>query len=209
MSQPEKAEPAVHWDEVYRTKPTDGVSWFEARPTTSLELVANCALAPDASIVDVGAGASLLVDELLALGHEDVTVLDVSAEALAITRARLRTEGRSAHEVIVDASLWRPSRKYGLWHDRAVFHFLTDPHSRADYLRALCEAVPPGGNVIVGTFALDGPEKCSGLPVERYSADSLAETFASVATLAETRHVHHQTPWGSVQSFVFGRFTRS
>lgn len=206
MSHPE--EPAVHWDHVYRTKATDGVSWFQARPTTSLELVAACALEPEAPIVDVGAGASRLVDELLARGHEDVTVLDVSPEALAITRARLTADGRSAHEVVGDVSRWRPSRKYGLWHDRAVFHFLTEAQSRADYLQTLSEAIPPGGSVIVGTFALDGPEKCSGLPVARYSEDSLAETFASVATLVETRRVHHETPWGALQSFVFGRFTR-
>ncbi len=208
MSHPEIPEAAVHWDLVYRTKATDGVSWFEARPTASLELVAACALTPETPIVDVGAGASRLVDELLERGHEDLTVLDVSAEALALTRARLGANGRSAHEVVADVSRWRPSRRYGLWHDRAVFHFLTAPLSRADYLRTLCAAVPPGGNVIVGTFALDGPERCSGLPVARYSEDSLAETFASVATLVETKRVHHETPSGALQSFVFCRFAR-
>jgi trans-aconitate methyltransferase len=208
MNHPDRPESAAHWDHVYRTKSTDGVSWFQASPTTSLELVAACALVPDAPIVDVGAGASRLVDELLARGHEDVTVLDVSEAALAITLARLRADGRNADAVVEDVVRWRPSRRYGLWHDRAVFHFLIEPRSRDEYLKTLREAVPPGGSVIVGTFALDGPEKCSGLPVARYDEASLAETFSSVATLVETRRVHHETPWGSLQSFVFARFVR-
>ncbi len=196
-----------HWDHIYRTKPADSVSWYQADASTSLELVRVCALEPGAPIVDVGAGASLLVDGLLAAGHTDLTVLDLSSEALAVTRARLGPEPR-VHEIVADVSAWSPSRTYALWHDRAVFHFLVHPEQRAGYLRALDAALGPEGQAIIATFSLEGPERCSNLPVRRYSAELLAEELAPLLALVESRDVVHTTPWGSAQAFTFARFRR-
>lgn len=196
-----------HWNTIYRTKPADRVSWYQPDVSASLDLVRACGLAPDAALLDVGAGASLLVDGLLAAGFSDVTLLDLAREALAVTRARLGEEPR-VREVVADVTTWSPARRYALWHDRAVFHFLVEPEARAGYLRALGEALAPGAHAIVGTFALDGPERCSDLPVRRYSAEQLAETLAPALEHVESRHALHTTPWGSTQSFVFGRFRR-
>ncbi|MDE3087501.1 MAG: class I SAM-dependent methyltransferase, partial [Acidobacteriota bacterium] len=159
----------MHWDAAYRDGGTEGVSWFEHDPAVSMALVG--LLAPDRStaVVDVGGGASFLVDRLVAAGYGDVSVLDVSALALAESRRRLAAT-TAVHWLEEDVLEWRPGRRYGLWHDRAVFHFLTDDASRARYLRTLAEALVPGGAVVVGTFDADGPEQCSGLPVARYSA---------------------------------------
>ena len=205
----------AHWNRIYQTKPADTVSWFEAEPTTSLELVRACGVSTSAAVLDVGAGASRLVDGLLLQGFTDVTLLDLSSEALAVTRARLEANAKLAqgakealHTVVGDVGAWQPERKYALWHDRAVFHFLTSPEGRAQYLRALAEALEVGGHAIVGTFALDGPERCSNLPVQRYSAETLAEALSPVLELVESRAVVHTTPSGGTQSFVFGRFRR-
>jgi len=203
-----------HWNRIYQTKPADSVSWFEPEPTTSLELVRACGVSTSSAVVDVGAGASRLVDGLLREGFTDVTLLDLSSEALAVTRARLEADAklaqaaRALHTVVTDVGAWQPERKYALWHDRAVFHFLTSPEGRAQYLRALADALEVGGHAIVATFALDGPERCSNLPVQRYSAETLAEALSPVLALVESRSVVHTTPSGGTQSFVFGRFRR-
>lgn len=196
-----------HWNTIYRTKAADRVSWHQPDVSASLDLVRACGLPPEAAIVDVGAGASLLVDRLLEEGFSDVTLLDLSSEALAVSRSRLGHEPR-VREVVVDVTSWSPSRTYALWHDRAVFHFLTEPEQRAGYLRALGAALAPGAHAVVATFALDGPERCSDLPVQRYSAELLAAELAPVLEHVESRHALHTTPWGSTQSFVFGRFRR-
>lgn len=201
------ATPEEHWNAVYRAKSADRVSWYQAEASTSLDLVRACGLAPDGPIVDVGAGASRLVDGLLAAGHSDVTLLDLSAEALAVTRARLGDEPR-VREVVADVTTWSPTRRYALWHDRAVFHFLVLPEQRSGYVRALGAALAPKAHAVIATFALDGPERCSDLPVQRYSAELLAAELAPMLDLVESRHIIHTTPWGSTQSFVFGRFQR-
>lgn len=202
-----------HWNDIYRSKPADSVSWYQADVSASLELVRACGTEPSEPVVDVGAGASLLVDGLLNAGFSDVTVLDLSSEALAVTHARLQAAGAlgvepRVHEVVADVTTWVPPRPYAVWHDRAVFHFLVEPEQRAAYRSTLGAALRPGGHAVVATFSLEGPERCSNLPVQRYSAESLAAELASVLELVESRSVLHTTPWGSTQSFVFARFRR-
>lgn len=198
-----------HWDHVYRSKEPTQVSWFEPEAAVSLEAVRRSGFEADAAVLDVGAGASRLVDGLLALGYRDITLLDASSVALDLVRDRLGDAalGRVRY-VAADITEWVPDRKYPVWHDRAVYHFLVDPADRAAYRRAVAAAVPPGGAVVLGTFALDGPEKCSGLPVQRYSVESLQHEFEDLLRVVESRTEMHTTPSGSTQSFLFVRFVR-
>lgn len=190
---------ATHWDGVFRTKPADGVSWYQAEPATSLRLLRAYA-PPPAAVVDVGAGAGTLPDRLLAGGWTDVTLLDVSASALDLVRGRL---GDAVSYVVSDVAAWRPERTYGAWHDRAVFHFVTDPATRDAYAAVAAAAVAPGGVAVVATFATDGPESCSGLPVCRYDADALAAAFGDAFAPEHAEREEHVTPWGAVQPFTW------
>lgn len=200
---------AEHWNDVHAKRAPDAVSWYQASPNFSLELMEAASVRRDAPVVDVGAGASTLVDALLARGFTDVTLLDVAEAAFDRTRARLGARASAVHTIACDVTSWRPARQYALWHDRAVFHFLTEAADRAAYVRALAEGLAPGGTAIVATFAEDGPERCSGLPVRRYAIEALAAELAPVVTLLESRRELHTTPSGAVQSFVFGSFRRS
>ena len=188
-----------HWDTAY-DRGAATVSWYQPTPTVSLGLVDELAVPVDAAVVDVGGGASTLVDHLLARGHTDVTVLDVSARALAAARSRI---GASAAVAWVHADLlsWRPERRYDLWHDRAVFHFVVDPADRARYRATLLAVLAPGGAVVLATFAADGPEFCSGLPVARYSPGELADAIGDDFDVVATRRDEHHTPQGVVQPF--------
>ena len=197
-----------HWDGIYASRREDEVSWFQATPAVSLDLVDRCALARDAKILDVGGGASRLVDALLDRGFLDLTVLDVSAQALDRARARLGERADRVKWIVADVTRFEPAERYALWHDRAVFHFLTAAEDRAAYARALDRAVAPGGHVVVGTFALDGPERCSGLPVVRYDASGLAAALGPSFTLVETVRHEHVTPAGRTQAFTFVHLVR-
>lgn len=193
---------AAHWDEVYRRRGARGVSWYQPAPVVSLELVRLLGIAPPTPVLDVGGGASGLVDALVATGFEDVTVLDVSAVPLATARSRLG-DPPTVRWVRDDVCTWHPERRYGLWHDRAVFHFMVEDADRAAYLDALRAAVAPGGAVVVATFASEGPEQCSGLPTVRYSAGELAASLGDGFELAAARVEHHTTPAGAVQPFTW------
>jgi len=195
-----------HWQKVYEKRAPSEVSWFQVEARTSLALIDACQLSHEAPVLDVGAGASTLVDGLLARGYTDITLLDIADTAFAVTRARL--PDAPIRYLVSDITRWTPDRTFTLWHDRAVFHFLTDDADRAAYRRALAAAVPVGGHVILATFALDGPERCSGLPVRRYSAVSLAQELEGVARPVEERAERHVTPSAAEQSFVFVRFVR-
>lgn len=195
-------DPAGFWDGVYRARGVDGVSWFQAEPATSLELVAALDVPPSAAVLDVGAGASLLVDGLVERGFEDVTVLDVSEEALGAVSRRLPSSS-GVHLERADLLAWAPRRCYDLWHDRAVFHFLVGEADRRRYLDVLRTATTPSAAVVLGTFAPDAPEKCSGLPVVRYSVESLAEVLGSAFELVAERREEHVTPRGAVQPFTW------
>jgi 2-polyprenyl-3-methyl-5-hydroxy-6-metoxy-1,4-benzoquinol methylase len=199
----------AHWENVYSTKGENEVSWFQESPAISLDLIKSAAATRDSAIVDIGGGASRLVDSLLADGFRVLTVLDLSPAALNTARARVGRSGDAVEWIATDVTTWTPSRRYDIWHDRAAFHFLTDAGDRTAYVERLRAALRPGGQAIIGTFALDGPEKCSGLPVQRYDAASLQRTLGPDFTLAEVRTETHTTPWGSTQSFQFGRFART
>lgn len=194
---------AAHWDDVYGTKAEDAVSWFQESPATSVELLDALPLEPVCSLVDVGGGASRLVDALLDRGGVEVTVLDVASEGLAHAQRRLGDRADAVHWVTADVTRWRPPTRYDVWHDRAVFHFLVDADDRAHYRSVLESAVAPGGYAVLATFAVDGPEQCSGLPVQRYDADTLeAELGAGWSRVASRRQVH-RTPWESEQPFTW------
>lgn len=195
---------SAYWDDVYQRVGADRVSWFEADPAVSMGMIS--AAGPVRSVVDVGGGAGALVDALLARGIDDITVLDVSARALRVAEQRVRSafgeRARSVCWLCSDVRSWTPSRRYDLWHDRAVFHFLTEPDDRAAYRRVLGQALNPGGHVVIGTFAADGPTHCSGLPVARYDPDALAAQFPELRVVT-ARRVDHVTPAGVTQPFTW------
>jgi SAM-dependent methyltransferase len=195
-----------HWDDVYASKAETEVSWFEATPAPSLELLALVGATPHSAILDVGGGASRLVDHLIAAGYEDVAVLDLSVAALAAARARLGAAAERVAWIAADVTAWTPPRAYDVWHDRAAFHFLVDPADQAAYRVRLRQALRPGGHAILATFALDGPERCSGLPVQRWDAAGLAEFLGPDFALVEARRHEHVTPRGAVQRFQFAAF---
>jgi SAM-dependent methyltransferase len=193
----------AHWDEVYgRLAPAEG-SWYEPTPSTSLELTAASGVLAGDPIIDIGGGRSFLVDELLARGFHDVSVLDISAVAIAASRARLGARADAVHWIRADLTAWVPDRRYRLWHDRAVFHFLVEPRDQERYARTAAAAIAPGGGLILATFAADGPTQCSGLPVARWGAHSLAARFAPDFSLQDSRHEEHVTPSGRIQPFTW------
>lgn len=197
-----------HWENVYATKGENQVSWFQDAPEPSLQLIELAGATRSSAIIDIGGGASRLVDCLVSQGYEDVTVLDLSATALASARSRIGDEANRVTWIAADVTVWEPSRTYDVWHDRAAFHFLNDPKDQMAYVARLRRALRPGGHAIIGTFAPDGPERCSGLTVSRYDANSLAATLGSGFELIDTRRHEHATPWGAVQKFQFSTFRR-
>ncbi|MEZ2146904.1 class I SAM-dependent methyltransferase [Bradyrhizobium sp. DN5] len=199
---------SAHWDNVYATKGEAEVSWFQSSPTTSLAMIRAANLDPEAAIIDIGGGASRLVDALLQDGYRDIAVLDLSANALDLAKKRLGAAASAVEWIVADATTWRPAKTYDLWHDRAAFHFLTDARDRAAYVERLRLALAPGGHVIIATFAPDGPEKCSGLPVQRHDSASLLAELGAEFELIETRRETHHTPWDSTQAFQFSRFQK-
>ncbi|AWE73464.1 class I SAM-dependent methyltransferase [Pseudomonas aeruginosa] len=189
---------------MYTHKAADAVSWYQPHADSSLALIRQTGIAADAAIIDVGGGASTLVDDLLAAHYSDLTVLDISAAALDVARHRLGGAASAVHWLEADITqVDFPEHRFALWHDRAVFHFLTDAADRARYLNAVGRAVKPGGFVVVGTFAEDGPEQCSGLPVRRYSADTLYDEFGAQFELLGKAEENHHTPFGTVQKFLY------
>lgn len=201
---------AHHWDAVYRTRADARTSWHRARLDTSLRLLEATGLDVDAPIVDIGGGRSSFVDDLLARGHRDVSVLDISVEALAQARERLGAAGGRVHWIGGDVtSVELPAARYALWHDRALFHFLADAEARSRYAATLARALRPHGHAIVATFAADGPERCSGLPVRRYDAASLAAQFSPAFSLVASERDLHRTPAGAEQAFTYVLLRRS
>ncbi len=193
--------PAAHWDSTY-TKHGNSVSWYQEEPRVSLELFDALDVAPDVSVIDVGGGASTLVDELVARRFSDVSVLDVSGTALAETRRRLGDDA-SVDWLQDDVLTWQPRRRYGLWHDRALFHFLVHRGDRDTYLQKLRSTVDQDGAVVLATFAPDAPPSCSGLPVARYSAEGLVMLLGAGFEIVDARREVHVTPRGSVQPFTW------
>lgn len=193
-----------HWEQVYRTKGPDQVSWFQAEARLSRDLIAHAAPARSASIIDIGAGASTLVDGLLRIGYQRLTVVDLSATALDLTKARLGDAATTVHWQAADIlTATLPAQAFDVWHDRAVFHFLTDAADRARYVAQVRHAVRPGGIVLVATFAEDGPARCSGLEVARYAPAELHAQFGDGFSLLESHREIHITPSGATQAFTY------
>jgi SAM-dependent methyltransferase len=193
-----------HWDQVYHTKPATGVSWYAPHLQRSLELIERAVDGSDARVIDVGGGASTLVDDLLDRGYRDVTVLDLSEQALAVAKARLGARAHGVTWIAADATTAElPAARYDVWHDRAVFHFLTDEGARRRYVASVRRSVRPGGHVIVATFGPQGPERCSGLDIVRYDADALHGEFGAAFLKVDSLREVHTTPWGTEQELVY------
>jgi len=204
-----EASPREHWDAVYAATPAEtDVSWFQDNPVLSLELIEQARPDKDAAIIDIGGGASRLADGLLERGFRRVTVLDISAAALDLAALRLGRRASEVRWIVEDVTEWEPAQRFDIWHDRAAFHFLTGEADRAAYLARLKRALVPGGTAIIATFAPDGPEKCSGLAVQRYDATELAKQLGEEFTLVESRLQDHATPAGARQRFQFAVFRR-
>ena len=191
----------THWESIYSRMSDDQVSWFEADPALSVSLILETGAGPTTRVLDVGGGSSRLVDRLLDLGIEQVAVLDVSAVALARARERLGAPAGSVRWIEGDVTSIERIGTYDIWHDRAVFHFLTEPSDRSHYAELAARTVPPGGHLIMATFAMDGPERCSGLPVQRYDEDALNAELGSGFALEKSVPSRHLTPAGVEQAF--------
>ena len=194
----------THWEKVYATKAPDAVSWYRTHLETSLALIERAVDARSASIIDVGGGESTLVDDLLLRGYKDLTILDVSQTAIDLTKCRLGSAAAQVRWLVGDITeIELEPRAYNLWHDRAVFHFLTSELQRIAYVRQVARSVKPGGHIIVSTFGPEGPTKCSGLDVIRYDAESLHREFGARFRLVESSQELHHTPFGSTQQFLY------
>lgn len=205
------AQRAAHWEQVYAARSDTALTWHQDVPRPSLDII-TAHVSPGAAVIDVGGGTSRLVDALLDHGLGPVTVLDLSASALATSQARLGARARAVTWITADITNWAPTGRYALWHDRAVFHFLTDEDDRAAYLQRMDAALTQGGTAVLSTFADDGPERCSNLPVVRYAPETLAQTLdhhlPGRFTLTEARRHTHVTPKGNTQSFQTSIFRR-
>ena len=193
-----------HWENVYSTKPHDQVSWFREHLDTSLQMIEKTGVRSDAAIIDVGGGSSTLADDLLDRGFTDITVLDISATAIDKSKTRLGPRAGTVNWVAADitgADL--PASRFDVWHDRAVFHFLTDAADRRKYVDLVMRSVKPGGHIIVAAFGLSGPQKCSGLDVVRYDAETMHSEFGDEFRLETSVNEMHQTPFGTTQEFVY------
>lgn len=198
-----------HWERIYSTRPPEALGWYTPHLRTSLDWIRELDLPADAPIIDIGGGASTLVDELLEAGHEAVTVLDLSETALSVARRRLGATARSVTWKTGDiTSVELPAHGYALWHDRAVFHFVTEAADRRRYRDNLLGALRPGGHVIIGTFAPEAPPRCSGLPVRRYDRERLEDALGDAFELTRHHEELHTTPGGVEQMYTYCRFRR-
>ncbi|WP_417687696.1 class I SAM-dependent methyltransferase [Roseibium sp.] len=199
----------THWQNAWAEKNSTNVSWYEETPSVSLDLINRHTGCEEPSIVDIGGGASFLIDRLMERRHGHMAVLDISGAALEVSKTRLGDKAEAVEWIVSDVLDWDPSMTFDVWHDRAAFHFLTAPEDQARYAAVVHKALKPGGLLVIGTFAIGGPEKCSGLAVRQHDAHSLAEVFGPGFALLETRDHLHPTPFGTIQKFSFSAFHRS
>jgi trans-aconitate methyltransferase len=197
------AERQHHWEQVYRSKESTAVSWYQKYPEQSIRLIEQVVQSKAQPIIDVGGGASVLVDNLLQRGYSRLAVLDISATAIDCIRQRLCDKAQQVEWFVADVTNFTPPHRFALWHDRAVFHFLTDSEDRAKYIAVLQRALEPGAHLMIATFAPDGPERCSGLPVERYDGVKIAQTLGESFQLLEQQSESHITPAGGEQCFNY------
>jgi SAM-dependent methyltransferase len=197
-----------HWEHIYQKKELNEVSWFQPTPKTSLDFLSELNLPISAKIIDVGGGDSFLVDHLLDLGYIDITVLDISAAAIDKAKLRLGVKAEKVKWIVADAAHFTPKEKYDFWHDRAAFHFLTDEKDIKNYIETARQNINPAGILVVGTFSEQGPKKCSGIDIKQYSASSLTDIFNGFFEKLDCLTIDHQTPFDTIQNFVFCSFKR-
>ncbi|MCW3992369.1 MAG: class I SAM-dependent methyltransferase [Candidatus Bathyarchaeota archaeon] len=203
-----KLDMKSHWEEIYNTKPPREVSWYQTRPSISLKLIEATGIEKGQGIIDVGGGSSMLVDCLLDEGNEDLAVLDISGQSLMIARSRLGDRKDDVEWYESDATEFQPPRQFHLWHDRAVFHFLTDERDRRKYVNVLKETLMPEGHLVMATFAIDGPKRCSGLDTVQYDEESMSLELGDEFVLMEKVDEAHVTPGGKVQKFTYFLYQR-
>ena len=191
-----------HWENIYSTKALNEVSWYQPTPETSLSIIQKTGISKDAAIIDIGGGDSFLADHLLSAGYTDITVLDISEKAIERAKIRLGHNANKVKWICVDAAQFKPTEQYDLWHDRAAFHFLNDSTEIEHYVKAASNNIKPNGSLVIGTFAKDGPLKCSGIEISQYNASDLENTFTEL-TLKESYKVAHPTPFDTIQNFTF------
>lgn len=204
-----KMDKKTHWEKVYSTKQLNEVSWYQPNPSVSLTFIQELGIPRQASVIDIGGGDSLLADHLLAAGFTDITVLDISEAAIERAKKRLGANASKIKWVVTDITEFRPERTYDFWHDRATFHFLTTDNEVQTYLSISQKAINPGGKLLIGTFAENGPEKCSGLPVKQYSEESMSTTIRRWFEKIKCIHTDHLTPFNTIQHFLFCSFKKS
>ena len=202
----EKFDRKKHWENIYSTKQLDEVSWYQPKPETSLKFIEELNIPLTASIIDIGGGDSFLIDNLLELGYENLTVLDISKKAIERAKKRLGENGKTIKWIEADAANFTPAETYDLWHDRAAFHFLTQTNEIENYIRSAKKGIKKSGNLIIGTFATDGPKKCSGIEISQYSESTLVNKFNESFKKIECRKIEHLTPFNTHQKFVFCSF---
>ncbi len=206
-NQPDLSSEGSHWDEIYQARLVEALSWFEAQPATLQLVVAACNSAED-RIVDVGAGASTLVDHLLIRGYKVVTLVDLSASALAATKERLGRLGAAVEMIAADLRNWRPTKPFDVWHDRATFHFMASPDDRASYKATLKASLAKDGRAVIAVFSDEGPDHCAGLPVARYSEQSLAKEFSELLHCTYSKTVRPTDDSTDSRPYVIGAFVR-
>ncbi len=205
----ENLDRVQHWERIYQTKTLAEVSWFEPVPETSLAFFKQFNVPTTAKIIDVGGGDSLLVDALLALGYENISVLDISATAIARAKHRLGSQANRVNWIVADAATFKPTQTYDFWHDRAAFHFLTEDNEIATYLKTAHQSITAGGVMVLGTFSEQGPTKCSGIEIKQYSEAAMTQKLRSYFDKVKCITVNHTTPFNTVQNFVFCSFRKS
>jgi len=202
-------DPKSHWENIYSQKKPGEVSWYKPRLDLSLQILSSAGLNPSSCVIDVGAGASTLVDDLIKLGVKAVTILDVSGKALAVSKARLGQQANEVEWIEADITQAKLRKEYcDIWHDRAVFHFLTNIEDRRRYVAVMTEALKPQGQLVMATFSLQGPPRCSGLDIVRYSPQTLQAELGNEFLLVEALEEEHQTPFNTVQKFIYCRFQK-
>lgn len=197
-----------HWETIYQTKELQNVSWYQPKPQTSIELIEKFALSKDDAIIDIGGGDSFLAENLLDLGYRNITILDISSTAIDRAKARMGERANQVNWIVSNILEFEPTEKYSIWHDRAAFHFLNQPEEIERYVNIANDSIIENGALVIGTFSVDGPLKCSGIDITQYSESSLERTFDPYFRLESTFRVDHPTPFDTVQNFVFGAFKK-
>lgn len=204
----EKFNKQKHWENIYQTKELKEVSWYQPTPKTSLDFIKELNVPTTARIIDIGGGDSFLVDYLLELGYQDVSVLDISETAIEKAKQRLGRKAKNVKWIVTDITTFKPTEKYDLWHDRAAFHFLTCEQDISIYLNTAQQSIKPNGFLIVGAFSEEGPKKCSGIDIRQYSETSMTQCFENLFTKIKCNVVDHKTPFDTTQNFIFCSFKK-